>query len=63
MQTYSQTASRMCAGKALPYAKLTEENVFTPFVRSCQVCAFCRALFRIVSAVRHLLACLEPRRI
>jgi transposase-like protein len=30
---FEQTVSRMCAGKALPYAKLTEENVFTPFVR------------------------------
>jgi transposase-like protein len=30
---FEQTVSRMCAGKALPYAKLTEENAFTPFVR------------------------------
>jgi hypothetical protein len=27
-----QTVSRLCAGKALPYAKLTEENAFTPFI-------------------------------
>jgi transposase-like protein len=30
---FEQTVNRMCAGKALPYAKLTEENAFTPFVR------------------------------
>jgi transposase-like protein len=30
---FEQTVSRMCAGKSLPYAKLTEENAFTPFVR------------------------------
>jgi transposase-like protein len=30
---FEQTVSRLCAGKALPYAKLTEEHAFTPFVR------------------------------
>ncbi|MGH9544690.1 MAG: IS1595 family transposase [Terriglobales bacterium] len=30
---FEQTVSRMAAGKALPYAKLVEENAFTPFVR------------------------------
>jgi ISXO2-like transposase domain/Transposase zinc-ribbon domain len=30
---FEQTVSRMAQGKALPYAKLTEENAFTPFVR------------------------------
>lgn len=30
---FEQTVGRMCAGKALTYAKLTEENAFTPFVR------------------------------
>ncbi len=30
---FEQTVGRLCAGKALPYAKLTEENAFTPFVR------------------------------
>ena len=30
---FEQTVGRMCAGKALPYAKLVEENAFTPFVR------------------------------
>lgn len=30
---FEQTVSRMCAGKTLPYAKLVEENAFTPFVR------------------------------
>jgi hypothetical protein len=30
---FEQTVRRMSAGKALPYAKLTEENAFTPFVR------------------------------
>jgi hypothetical protein len=30
---FEQTVSRLCAGKTLPYAKLVEENAFTPFVR------------------------------
>jgi transposase-like protein len=30
---FEQTLSRMAQGKALPYAKLVEENAFTPFVR------------------------------
>jgi transposase-like protein len=30
---FEQTVSRMVAGKTLPYAKLVEENAFTPFVR------------------------------
>jgi hypothetical protein len=30
MQTYSQTVSRMYAGMTLPYAKLVEQNAFTP---------------------------------
>ncbi len=30
---FEQTVGRMCAGKALPYAKLVEETAFTPFVR------------------------------
>jgi ISXO2 transposase-like protein len=30
---FEQTVSRLTAGKKLPYAKLVEENAFTPFVR------------------------------
>ncbi len=30
---FEQTVSRMAIGKALPYAKLVEQNAFTPFVR------------------------------
>jgi transposase-like protein len=30
---FEQTVGRLCAGKTLPYAKLVEENAFTPFVR------------------------------
>jgi transposase-like protein len=30
---FEETVNRLAIGKALPYAKLTEENAFTPFVR------------------------------
>jgi hypothetical protein len=30
---FEQTVSRMAGVKQLPYAKLVEENAFTPFVR------------------------------
>jgi len=51
---FEQTVTRLVAGKALPYAKLREENAFTPFVRPSQVCASSRASSRIASAARHL---------